>query len=117
MDQLDRPQSNGAGSGPESVWYILLLDAVCRLYGFGRNGRLASRHLLDGCLDCQFNHYTSDIIPRGDSTHATRRRPRSTCRLDFDYYEKGDLCRLDDVLFACSANLEFCPAGVFILAL
>lgn len=117
MDQLDSTQLDGIGSGPESLWNILLFDAVCRLYGPSRNGSLASRHLFDGSVDRQFYHHTAYLFPGGYPSYASRCRSWFTGCFDFDHYEKSDLCRLDVGLSSCFTYLEFRPTSVFILAL
>jgi hypothetical protein len=117
MDQFDSTQLDGIGPSPESLWNILLLNAVCRLYGPGRNGSLASRHLFDGSFDCQFNHHPADLFPGGYSAHASRCCPWFTGCFDSYYYEKSHLCRLDVGLPSRFTYLEFRSTSVFILAL
>jgi hypothetical protein len=46
MDQFDCSQSVRAGPRPRSMWYILLLHAVCRLYGSRRYLGSTRRHLV-----------------------------------------------------------------------
>lgn len=70
MDQLDRAQPDGTGPSSESLRHILLLHAVCRLHGLGRNGRPSRRHLAHHGAHCQFHHYPSKIIPRSYPAHA-----------------------------------------------
>ena len=116
MDQFDRAQLDGIGAGPEFMRDILLLDAVCGVHGSGRNGRLTRRYLSHWSSYRQFNYHSTQILPRGYSTHVTRRSSGFTGHPHPHHHTQGHLRGMDDLLFNRITHLELRPPSLLILA-
>lgn len=114
LDQLDHSQLGRARARSGSLRYILLFDAVCRLYGTCRNARLAGRHRIH--LVHYHSRYYPGIIETSRLVDPARLHSRSSRSSYRHYVKKSCLCRLDVDLSLFASDLELCPTCIRFLA-
>ncbi|TQS33074.1 hypothetical protein Golomagni_06594 [Golovinomyces magnicellulatus] len=117
LDQLDDPQPHGAGAGARSVRHVLLLDAVCGVYGSARHGGAAG-------VDRADVHARGDVLPQpaalvhgSDPADAARSGDRHAGAADPAGDAQGGVRAVDADLPGGAAGVELCAARLLVLAL